>query len=322
MAFYSNRANFRGKVNGKNANDLKNMDFNIDDYLSRSLHVANLLRECDDFINAYNFEYYKYNTINELAEDINVFKNLELLGTYLLNSKDLDTESHQEYKIFTDEQLFNKVMKENDSNYENVMLFLKDTNRNDYIVKPLDIEDEDFDNPVIASYLNDYNKLRGYALSQLLKARRGEKIQIKNIKVAKKIAKEVKDDMILTKEKLVRPIKLDISGDFGAKIDWNEFDYTNKEHLRAMLYINRKSLVPEDDVSLIRYDIDCAIKSLAKRKLLDSKDLTILNLLKMDKSYTFEDIGYELEVTKQAVNGRINRIIKKLAKYFEKKYKK
>ena len=158
-----------------------------------------------------------------------------------------------------------------------------------------------------------------YIKEELSKAARGEKISIQNIKLAKKISKEIKDDMILTKEKIIRPIKLQSNGDFTAVIDWNKFNYTNKEHIKAMLYINKTCLAPDDDVSLIRYDIDCAIKNLRKAKKLDNKDIIILNLIRKDKSYTYDDIGYETKMSKQAVYSRINRITNRLVKYFAEK---
>lgn len=321
MTFYSERANFRGNINGKTVKNLKNMDFNLDNTIERINYVNNIIKECDSLLSEYNDIYYKVNTTNELAEDIDLYKNLELLGTYLLNSKDLPTESHQEYKIYTDEKLFLKAIKENEGDYENAIAFLKTNKRNEYIVNPTTIENSDFEDERLKEYLIPYKNLLDYLRNQLAMARRGEKIEVKNIKLAKKIAKEVKDDMILTKEKIIRPIKLPNNGDFSPIYDWEQFDYTNKEHLRAMLYVNKDVITPDDDVSLISYDFKVAIKYLYDNGKIDKKDIRILYLLKKEKSYTFEDIGFELKMTKQAVNGRINRIIKKLKSYFlDKKY--
>lgn len=320
MKFYSERARFEGVIDNKCVKDLANMDFSKSSVEDRKKHVNKILNECDSFINGYINNYYKVCTTNELSDDINVFKNLEMLATYLLDSKDLPSESTQEYKIFTDEELFKKATKENKEDYDNVMLFLKKNKRNEYIVKPLGIESKDFEDDRIKDYLISYSIMYDYLKNQLSLARKGEKIQIKNIKLAKKMSREIKDDMILIKDKLVRPIKLNIKGGFSHKSNWETFDYTNINHVKAMLYINRSGIIPEDDLSLIKYDFDCAIKHLFKSGKLDKKDMFIINLIKKDKSYTYEDIGKELQMSKQAVYGRINRIAKALVKYFSKKF--
>lgn len=321
MKFYSERATFKGVIDGKSVSNLKQMDFNLNNSKDRIEYVDKVLDECDELIKQYIDKYYKVATTNELSDDINLFKGLELLATYILNSKDIANESKQEYKIYTDEQLFIKAVKENEGDYDNVILFLKNNKRNDYIVKPVTVNDEDFKNEKIKEHLESYKKMLDYLKNQLSLARKGEKIEMKNIKLAKKISKEVKDDMILTKEKVYKPIKLPLNGDCSTKIDWDRFDYTNKDHVRAMLYVNRSSLVPDDELALIKYDFDCAIKELIKNKSIDSKDVKIINLIRREKSYTYEDIGRELKISKQAVYNRINRITKKLTKYFyEKKY--
>lgn len=320
MSFYSNRATFKGKIGDISVKNLKSMDFTLDNSIDRIKHVENILETCDPLLSGYIDDYYKVNTTNELADDINLFKNIEMLGTYLLNSKDLPTESKQEYKIYTDEQLFIKAVKENEGDYENAMIFLKTNKRNEYKVEKPGITVEDLEDERLKFYLGEYKIMADYIKNQLSLARRGEKIEIQNIKLGKKIARDLKDDMELLKEKIIQPIKLPCNGDFSAKVDWDQFSYTNKEHIRAMLYVNKSMIMPDDDVSLIRYDIDCALKDLKANGKLDNKDLILLNLLKKEKSFTFEDIGYELKMTKQAVNGRINRIVNRLVKYFDSKY--
>lgn len=319
MKFYSDRAEFKGNINGKSVSNLKNMDFKIENKAERIKYAEKILKDCDELLMEYIDKYYKFDTKNELSDDINVFKNLELLATYILNSKDIPTESKQSYKIFTDEQLFIKASKENEGNYDNAMIFLKNNKRNEYIVKPLSIEPEDFEDERLKDILIPYKSMLDYVRSQLSLARKGEKIEMKNIKLAKKISKEIKDDMILTKEKILRPIQLPLNGDFTSRIDWDQFNYRNKEHVRAMLYINRSSIAPDDELSLIRYDMDVAIKHLRRKKKLDDKDMEILKMIRCDKSYTYEDIGCELEMSKQAVYSRINRIAKKIVKYFVEK---
>lgn len=321
MKFYSDRAEFKGNIKGKTVSDLKKLDFNIDNNKDRIEYVENILKHCEDLLMEYNDKYYKVSTTNELSEDINIFKNIELLTTYILNSKDLPTESKQNYKIFTDEQLFIKANKENEVDYDNAINFLKNNKRNEYLAKTITIESSDFEDERIKDILICYKNMLDYVKSQLSLARKGEKIEIKNIKLAKKISKELKDDMILTKEKIIRPIKLPLNGDFTSKTDWDKFDYKNKQHIRAILYINRSVISPDDELSMIRYDVDLAIKYLYKNKKLDRKDIEILKMINKDKSFTYEDIGKELKISKQAVYNRINRITNRIVNYFiEKKY--
>ena len=316
MKFYSERATFRGSIDKKNVNDLKSMNFGLENSNERLECVNNILTECDPFINGYIEGYYKVNTTNELSDDINIFKNIEMLGTYLLNSKDLPTESKQEYKIYTDEQLFIKASKENEGDYDNAMAFLKNNTRNEYIVEPITVSEADFEDERLREYLKCYKNMANYIREQLSLARRGEKIEIKNIKLGKKIAKELKDDMNLLKEKIIQPIKLPCNGDFSQTIDWEQFIYTNREHIKAMLYVNKDCILPDDDVSLIKFDINNAIRDLYNNKKLKDKDMIIIDMLKRNKSFTFEDIGYEINTSKQYVSNRLNVIVDKIVAYF------
>lgn len=319
MKFYSERATFRGSIDKKSVNDLKSMNFGLDNSNERLECVNKILEECDPLITGYMDKYYKVNTTNELSDDINIFKNIEMLGTYLLNSKDLPTESKQEYKIYTDEQLFMKATKENEGDYDNAIAFLKTNTRNEYIVNPITICKEDFEDERLREYLSCYNNMANYIRNQLSLARKGEKIQIRNIKLGKKIAKELNDDMKLLKEKIIQPIKLPCNGDFSQKIDWEQFIYTNREHIKAMLYISKDGILPDDDVSLIKHDINNAIKDLYNNGKLKKKDMIILDMIKRNKSFTFEDIGYEIGASKQYVNNRLNVIVDKLTTYFMQK---
>lgn len=319
MKFYSERATFRGSINKKSVNDLKNMNFGLENSHERLECVNKILEECDPLIHGYLDDYYKVNTTNELSDDINIFKNIEMLGTYLLNSKDLPTESKQEYKIYTDEELFIKATKENEGDYENAIAFLKNNVRNEYIVKPIAVTEEDFDDERLREYLKCYQNMAIYIKNQLSAARRGEKIQIKNIKLGKKIAKEIKDDMNLLKEKIVQPIKLPCNGDFSQKVDWDQFNYRDGEHIKAMLYMNKDNILPDDDVSLIKHDINYAINDLYNNNKLKSRDMIILDMIKRNKSFTFEDIGYEIGTSKQYVNNRLNVIVDRIVDYFIKK---
>lgn len=328
MKYIGHRGQFRGELNGKTANDLRKLNYELDSLEKRRECIEGMVGETGaykDFYEEYIEEYYKCDTNNELTEDINVFKNIENMGTYLLNSKDLPTEKKQEYKIYTDEQLFKKSLMEcnlqnsscddQEYNEEQVIHYLLVNKRNEYYPKIEKITNSDLEHESLKEVLGDYNKFYAFLKEELLKIRNKQPSKLSLYQI-KSIMKSVKDDMVLSKQKLLSIINFDPVGDFTPFIDWEQFDFNNKEHIKAALYLDQEHIVPGDDMSIIAYDVNCAIKNMYKQGLLNDTDLRIVNKIRKNKSYTLQEIGKELNVSQQAISKRINKISEKISNYF------
>lgn len=328
MAYLGHRTRFNGEIDNKTVRDLKMLDYNITNYSDRNKHIEDILGDegsCRKFYDDYVDKFYKSDTTNELSEDINVFKSIEQMATYLLNSSDLDKEKKQEYKIYNDEQLFRIALMENNgadlsqnignTEQEQVLHYLLSNRRNEYYKKDVSIQQSDFKDSRIADILNDYNDLYEVVKKELNNIKNKNKSSM-NLYQARNMLKTIKDDMILAKQKIIRPIDITPSGDFSTVIDWDQFDFTNKEHIKAVLYIEKEQIIPNDDVSLIVYDVNRVIGIYHKNGMLDDTDIKIIKLIRLEKSYTLSKIGELLNISQQAVSKRIDKISEKIAKFF------
>ena len=178
---------FTGTLCGKNVFDLTKIDYNLVNSKERLEYLENLIKECDGFLNAYFYgteerePYYKFNPRtwkDVLSHDVNVCMVLETLATYLLNSKDLPLERQQQYKIYTNEELFKAAQKElsskskiSSTNTENEVIefLLRQTKSNGYyskdtVIKPSDFKDTEKDlGKILMAYDLMYQHLREHA---------------------------------------------------------------------------------------------------------------------------------------------------------------
>ena len=154
-----------------------------------------------------------------------------------------------------------------------------------------------------------YQHLREHAR----KLKNGEPT-IYSVTKIKRLMSGLKDDMILAKEKIKRPIEIENNGDFSPITDWLRFDFKNIDHVKAILYFKPRSLAPEDDLSILIYDVNNIIKNLFKLKQIDKTDLEILDMIRSE--YTLTEIAKELGYSgKTSIFKRFNRIAEKIVKY-------
>ena len=324
---------FTGTICGKNVFDLTKIDYNLVNSKERLEYLENLIKECDGFLNGYFYgteerePYYKFNPRtwkDVLSHDVNVCMVLETLATYLLNSRDLPLERQQQYKIYTNEELFKAAQKElsskskvSSTNTENEVIefLLRQTKSNSYfskdtVIKPSDFKDTEKDlGKILMAYDLMYQHLREHAR----KLKNGEPT-IYSVTKIKRLMSGLKDDMILAKEKIKRPIEIENNGDFSPITDWLRFDFKNIDHVKAILYFKPRSLAPEDDLSILIYDVNNIIKNLFKLKQIDKTDLEILDMIRSE--YTLTEIAKELGYSgKTSIFKRFNRIAEKIVKY-------
>ena len=322
---------FTGTIGGKNVFDLTKIDYSLINSEERLEYLNKLTKECEEFLETYftgteeREPYYKYNPRtwkDVLAHDTNVCMVLETLATYLLNSRDLPIERQQEFKIFTDEELFKAAQKELNSKSKSqvseneiIEFLLRKSETNGYFVKDTVLKPSDFVDKEgnLGEILKAYDLMYQHLREHARKLKLGEESPYSVTKI-KRLMSGLKDDMILSKEKIKRPIMIENNGDFKSITDWDRFDFTNKNHIKAILYFKPRKLSPEDDLAIIIHDVNNIIKNLYWLDRLSKTDLEILEMLQ--GQFTLSEIAKELEYSGEStIRKKINKIVDDIVRF-------
>ena len=215
--------------------------------------------------------------------------NLEQLADFLLQGEKL-TVDDVEYKIYTDKTLFNKALKDN--NNPNVLIFYKET-KNYKKEKKQHILPEDLNNSVLL----DYQKL----LNEFRKMKKGH------------ICGRLKTDQILAKDDLNRTIYFKSPMQDSTKPDYTLFNFEDVEHIICLMKFSKRKLRDSEVINLseIIYDME----SLLNKCILTENERTILYLWR-DEDATYESIGNDIGITKEAVCQLLKSIAIKIKKQY------
>lgn len=329
MAF-SQQHIFRGKIDNKNIVDIvSDLDYTISGYEDRLVLVKKLLGE--DFFKGYFSEYFKANisTKEELSGDNNICQALLKITDYLLGAEEIREQFKEksiEYKFYKNEESLKAVLckehsleelSNNLNTQEEVIHFLlKKQNfkkSKEISVTSQDLKREDYTGQV----LREYNLLK-----ESLMALKNDEILRESIKYPygrgkiSYMIKELNIDMLIAKKILDgtngEPLKN--LGEEGQVVEWDCFDYTNFNHIRALLYSNATQLSPDNEISFLVYDLQTMIDKLYKNKKLKARDLKIIKMIR--EGYLQEEIATALNITQERVSAKILHISKKIAQAF------
>lgn len=331
------QSNIRGELGNKKIQDMRKMlDYSKTTFDERIEVVINILNEYDNFLNIYFFEKNEHSkkyffsghnlsSSQSLSEQNVVCNNISTLGSYLLNSRDIDKlYNTQEYIFYTDEEEFNKyhqkVVSSTSKSEEEVIHFLLQQGKNYNIVGRLEVNKNDLkENSRKGEILRDYNKFKEELRKCLIDLKNRTKTSSIDIPLylAKRIMSTVNDDMTMVKESYSRNVYFD-----GLKsnnsIDWSFLNMENEEHVKALLYIDKgNKLIPDDDLSLIVYDLNKKLKILVDTGKLKKQDLKLISLLRQEKSYSKSEISKIMGYSQSVLSKRINRIAKIICKYYK-----
>lgn len=109
---------------------------------------------------------------------------------------------------------------------------------------------------------------------------------------------------------MINPTKCPVS-----KMSLDDIDYCNKEHIYGMLKLPEMELSPDNQLSILSYDLHKMIRRLYKKNKLDDRDLYILEGLRHNVSQ--EDLAKELEIDQSVVSRLSKRIAKDIANGFK-----
>jgi hypothetical protein len=321
---------FRGAINGKVLyNDfIKKLDYNLMQ-ADRMKLVENLLYpdgKLDDYFQTYFDE--KYNAIpkstDHLSSDNTVCKGLETLANYILYAKDAEVGKKVKYNFYNKEsfnKLLNKDIYINDITYETihdgesieteVIDFLMTINKNYKKEKKQKLLAEDYIDDAFLSEIKIYqiDKETGketYKESQFVHlivenqkhiASLGKRFLDKKYNKFKvrEILSCLKNSQLQMKVIIKRPIIFKDPLKDSTVLDYDKFDFTNVNHVRALLLYHNNNT--QTDVGCLVFDLNNLIdklelsekESIALTKYRDGWTLPMIaQLLYFKKPYSVE----------------------------------
>lgn len=258
-----------------------------------------------------------------LSEDNHYCKSLEQLADYLLGSEEVreDRKSQeQQYRFYVDRKEFESRTKKetliegmsnkakNKNGFEDTDSIIDYLIKKDNFLKPKiqkitkqDLEKDDYCGKV----LREYKKYDDYLSVLLMFPTNGEGYKIRRIKGS------IKDDMIYTKDSL--------NGVFGYKLrhavssdctpTWSMFDWSNQDHVKALIYIQRE-FAPDDDLTLILLDLDRLMKMSIKHGYFTEREIEVYSMIR--SGYKNIEIAEELGLYKTRISNLVNAITTKI----------
>lgn len=335
MAFSSHRKQFKGQLANISVSMLNELNYDIELLADRKGYIEEKYKRVKPFYDLFingdeSIEYYKVglNKDDDLSAEINIFKTIERDGSYLLNSRDVPRDRNQEYTFLTEEEF--KIIEKKEKNFsclgvgveipddDGVMIMIEPPKRNDYTNMEHKITKGDLEDPRAGQVLKDYDSFKNYLKNELEKIQNKEKSYL-NLYQVRNLLKGINDDMIRSKISLFgikNPAKRlgDESGAFYSEM----IDYTDGKVIKAILSNIKLTgeIDPSSDLSHIAYDMEFAIKELHNHRMLDDLDLEIIECYNC--GYTHRAIAEELNKGKTTINQRLNKIFRRISKFYEK----
>jgi hypothetical protein len=334
MAFA--QTNFQGKLDNKTVYDFtKKLDYSLKQK-DRIKLVEDLLYKDGNLVpyfQEYFDTYYKVNPgqTDPLSEDINVCKVLEKMTNYILFSPDAERITKKtKYNFYPEYKLKEKMNKEQsleelventyqDIDYDSIDTAIFDEVIN-FVVVPIKnhkkeikqtIYDKDLNDPKLKSVKN-YQDFIDILHWQLEENKESDNNFGQKYKLIKTI-KECKIDQLICKDNIKGTIYFKQVSPDSTEIDYQLFNFTNKEHVIVLLKCSAKGL--ESDIGILVYDLE----KLLEECHLNETDLKALKLFRQG-DFTFKEIAGELDLQSKNVMSRIDNIVNRVIKKYKEKY--
>jgi len=320
VAFQSHRTRFKGDLAGIKQEKIIELDYKKENIGERLDYINKKYSYVRKYHEEYTSEFYKVNvnTDDNLSSDINVFKAIERDANYLLNSVDIPRDSQHKYTMLTQEEFDRLIKKEEkeditDDAYKNI---LKPKFKNDYINMDLKITSKDLkENSEMGEVLRDYQRVKLH-LNKENKKIKSKQNSYLNIYKIKLLSGTINCDMLDVKKSykgITRPsTKI---GDIGSAPDYDSIDYSNKDHVKAIICnVRFGEIKPDSILSHLAYDIQKAIKILHENGKLDDLDMEVIDCI--NSGMTIRATSDELKRDKKAIQQRLDKICRRVALYY------
>lgn len=334
MAFSSHRKQFNGELANISVSMLNELDYNQESLADRKRYIEEKYSKIKPFFDLFingedDVEYYKVglNKEDDLSSEINIFKAIERDGSYLLNSRDVHRDKNQEYRFLTEEEFKSIEKKEKnfsclgvgkEVNDDGVMLMIEPSKSNNYTNLTHKITKKNLDDPRAGQVLKEYDSFKTYLKKELEKIQNKEESTLNLYKI-RRLLRGVNDDMIRSKIILFgikNPAKK--LGDESGRFYTEKINYNDEVVIKKILkYVKMTGeLQPDSELSHIAYDMEVAIKKLYECGLLDDLDLEIIECYNC--GYSHRAIAEELNKGKTTINQRLDKIFRRISKFYKK----
>ncbi|HDR7263690.1 hypothetical protein [Bacillus sp. CH_203] len=334
---------FTSEIEGKKLVDFQKYDASITAFDDRLEMVTGLLNNEDgslhEFLVTYFTEYYDASPTQKgwMAEQDAVCKTLEMLGTYLLNSKDIDSNRKVVYRFWKSDKEFNKYKESKNINtstleagmeegVEVIDLFFSpdDTNYREDDKQKLYAKDikeikeiAQLQDGIDVMKQDSYRKKVSAKIEKMLEMDIDEKDVATLKRIQKNVdhyidrwAKDLSDNQVLIKEAIKKPIRFKGTSSSQGRAVTNSIELDDERVAGVLIQFYEKVDLTSDTGILIE-ELD---KVLADIKTLDDEELTVINMFK--KGYSREGIVKELGMKQYTMTRLLKRVSKKVSKHY------
>lgn len=303
-------------------NVLGELNYEIKDYDERKVIVENIYKVYGNAINE-RFSFYQDSNLNKYINKLYYDKITNMFNT--INNYLLFADSHlerSEYKFYKSddfkdgggseislEVVLKNELRFGDSIDKQVKKFYDEYNHASYSIELLKDEIEKCE--YAKSYI-DYNKLA----RDIIENPQNYNYTEQQIKILKKAIGYRKNNSIELDKDVISVIKaykgyiyLKSPLKESEEIDWDYFDYDNKDQVLALLRFNGEGNF-DTDLGMLIYEFS----KIMRKTYFTEVEKHIIRLWKNDVSQT--DISKELGVTVQYINSCLNKIASKVAKTY------
>ncbi|MFC9727595.1 helix-turn-helix transcriptional regulator [Bacillus cereus] len=338
---------FSGSIAGKKLVDFQQYEASIEKLEERKGLVGELILDengnVHSFFSTYFNEYYGVSPTQKdwMAEQDAVCRTLEMLGTYILNAKDIESNRKVKYRFWRSEREF-KSYKESQnvvasvfesggnegSDFEVFDMFYSNDDKNYKKSKDTQVYSKDIKEIVEIGRLQDmverassdsFIKMVENKIDASLSILMEEDEKARLIKIRKNVknyvsrwVREMKDNQIAIKKAIKRPIDFkNVLKDEGAPNKLDTIDFMEEGDIKTLLpYLSREDLM--SDIGIIVYDLN----KLIDRTKLSVREQEVVNLYREGLKQT--EVADELKINKASVRKMEYRISEKTAKTYEK----
>ena len=338
---------FEGEINGKKLSSFNPSALeNLEKYSDRLQLIEDLIINDESsrgFFEGYMEKYYKVspNMDDKLSEEDAVCNMLALFATYLLSSKDIESERKVEYKFwksirdFKKSEEFKSTINESqlsngdsDNRTEVIDMFVDKNKKNSKKPKDIKVTTKDIKNNKYIGALQDAikfvnsevgeSKIKSHIESVIESVDNDrEKAILKRVlgnykSYMKKYIASMKDDQLIIKKSTDVVLDFDVTMDDGGfPMDWSVIDLSNRKVFVELLEnLNQRELMAENDIQLVTYDLYQFLTS--KSLGLSERELQVVKLF--GSGLEQKKIADKLGVTKSSMQVYVNRIHAKVVK--------
>lgn len=334
---------FSGTIAEKKITDFQKYDASIKKFDDRLELVLDLLNddhgEIHDFISTYFADYYTVSPSQNgyLAEQDAVCKTLELLGTYLLNAKDIQSNRRVVYRFWKSKREFNNYKESqnintstleagleegvevidmfaspNDKNYrldDNQRLYAKDIRE----IKEIANLQDGIDTMKQESFVKSVEK----HIDEILPIIEDESDRATLRRVRRNVenyvdrwASDMSDNQILIKESIKRPIRFRNTSSSNGKDITNSIELDDVGVVKGLI-THYEKIDLTSDIGLLIEELD---KVLSEITTLKKDELDVIELFR--KGYSREAIVKEFGIKQYTMTRIIDRFSKKIVEHY------